>query len=196
MALLPRDPETGKPTWKPFAEHPADMATVQSWLDRDCKTMAAATGKPSGGLLIIDFDEAQFLEPWKAAVAELADGLPVQRTGREGGGYQVWFAAPHQRANAKLAWAPDEKEETGRRSAIETRGDGGYAVLPGSLHPSGKIYEAIAGDRGNIPMVSQARADALRLLPRNWTRHPARKGDGANSGQCQAEREVPIGCER
>lgn len=172
MALLPRDPQTHKPTWKSLADHPADAATVQSWLDRGCKTMAAATGKPSGGLLIIDFDEARFLEPWKVAVAELADGLPVQRTGR---GFQVALRCPDPGENAELAWVADEKEETGRRIAIETRGEGGYAILPGSLHPSGKLYAAIAGDWANIATVSQARADSLLAAAKKLDEAPYTK---------------------
>jgi hypothetical protein len=175
MALLPRDPETGKPTWNPLAEHPADTATVQSWFDRDCKTLAAATGKASEGILAIDFDDPSKYEPWCKEVGELADGLPVQRTGREGGGYQVWLRCPTPGPNAKLAWVPDEKEETGRRIAIETRGDGGYAILPGSLHPSGRCYEAIAGDWTNIPMVSQARADALLTAAKKLDEAPLTK---------------------
>ena len=42
-------------------------------------------GKVSGGLLIIDFDEARFYDAWREQVGSLADGLPVQRTGRDGG---------------------------------------------------------------------------------------------------------------
>jgi hypothetical protein len=181
MALLPRDPQTHKPTWKSLADHPADAATVQSWLDRGCKTMAAATGKPSGGLLIIDFDEARFLEPWKVAVAELADGLPVQRTGR---GFQVALRCPDPGENAELAWVADEKEETGRRIAIETRGEGGYAILPGSLHPSGKLYAAIAGDWANIATVSQARADSLLAAAKKTGRGSIHEtGDGEKRSQ-------------
>ena len=33
--------------------------------------------------------------------------------------------------------------------------EGGYAVLPGSLHPSGRVYEATAGDWTDIPKVSR-----------------------------------------
>ena len=148
--LLPRD-EAAKPGWKVYQERPADAATVKSWFARGCKSVAAIGGRVSGGLLIIDFDDARFYPAWREQVGSLADGLPVQRTGREGGGYQVWLRCPEPGHNDKLAYIPDENEESGRRVAIETRAEGGYAVMPGSLHPSGNTYRAIAGDFAKHP---------------------------------------------
>ena len=92
--------------------------------------------------------------------------------GRDGGGYQVWLRCPEPGKNDKLAWLPDEAEETGRRCAIETRAEGGYAVAPGSLHPTGRRYEAIAGDFANIPTVPQAVADALLAAARKLDEAP------------------------
>ena len=169
--LLPRD-EDGKPTWKPYQDKPATAATVEGWFRRGCQSVAAVGGKVSGGLLVIDFDEARFYEAWKVQVGSLADGLPVQRTGREGGGYQVYLRCDEPGGNSKLAWIPDETEETGRKCAIETKAEGGYAVMPGSLHPSGRRYEAIQGDFANIPTVPQAVADALIAAARKLDEAP------------------------
>jgi hypothetical protein len=169
--LLPKD-TAGKPTWKPCQNKPATAATVKGWFARGCKSVAAIGGKVSGGLLIIDFDVARFFEAWKVQAGSLADGLPVQRTGREGGGYQVWLRCPEPGGNDKLAWVPDETEETGRRCAVETRGEGGYAVMPGSLHPSGRRYEAICGDFAAVPTVPQAQADALLNAARKLDEAP------------------------
>ena len=120
-----------KPGWKLYQERPADAATVKSWFARGCQSVAAVAGKVSGGLLIIDFDVARFFDAWCERVGSLAEGLPVQRTGREGGGFQFWFRCPDPGHNDKLAHVPDASEETGRRVAIETRAEGGYAVAPG-----------------------------------------------------------------
>ena len=134
--------------------------------------MAGIGGKVSGGLLGIDFDEARFYEAWRELVGPLADGLAVQRTGREGGGYQVWLRCPRPGRNDKLAWVPDEAQDSGRRAAIETRAEGGYAVMPGSLHPSGRRYEKISGDFANIPTVHQGVADALLAAARKLDEAP------------------------
>ena len=49
---------------------------------------------------------------------------------------------------------------------------GGYALLPGSLHPSGRRYEVISGDFANIPAVPQAVADALLNAARKLDEAP------------------------
>ncbi len=98
--------------------------------------------------------------------------LPVSRTGREGGGYHVAMRCPEPGKNDKLAWVPDEAEESGRKCAIETRAEGGYIILPGSLHPSGRRYEAISGDFANIPTVPQAVANALLQAARDLDEAP------------------------
>ena len=56
--------------------------------------------------------------------------------------------------------------------AIEIKGEGGYCVAPGSLHPSGRRYQAIAGDFANIPTVPQAVADALIAAARKLDEAP------------------------
>ncbi len=45
-------------------------------------------------------------------------------------------------------------------------------MAPGSLHPSGRRYEAISGDFTNIPTVSQAVADALVAAARKLDEAP------------------------
>lgn len=167
--LLPRD-ENGDPTWAPYQQAPPDEATVRQWFARGCKSVAAVGGAVSGGLLMLDFDVEGFFERWRDAVAELADGLPVEHTG--GGTYQLWLRCPDPGRNDKLAYAADENAETGRVIAIETRAEGGYAILPGSLHPEGTYYVTVAGDFAEVPMVSQARADALIAAGRKLDEAP------------------------
>jgi hypothetical protein len=170
-ALLPTALD-GRATWKPYQTEPASAATVEEWFHRGCQSVAAVGGKVSGGLLIIDFDaDVERLFPaWCEAVGNLADGLAMQRTG--GGGIQVYLRCPEPGRNDKLAWVPDETEESGRAIAIETRAEGGYAVMPGSLHPSGRRYEAISGDFASIPTVPQAVADALLAAARKLDEAP------------------------
>ncbi|MGD1001284.1 MAG: bifunctional DNA primase/polymerase [Candidatus Brocadiia bacterium] len=167
--LLPTNAE-GKPAWKPYQAAIADEGTVRQWFKTGIQSFAVVGGKVSGGLLILDFDAPEFYEQWVEAVGERANGLPVQRTG--GGGYQVLLRCARPGGNDKLAWAQDEKEETGRTIAIETRGEGGYAVVAPSLHPSGNRYKMLVGSLTNIPVVPQARADALMAAARKLDQAP------------------------
>jgi len=160
--LLPRvKGDDGKmhAVWSSFAVALPDETWLKKWEDANIQSFASVGGKVSGGREILDFDAERFYHAWRQKVGELTDGLAVQRTG--GGGYQVGWRCPEPEKNDKLAWMPDEGQDSGRSIAIETRGEGGYAVMPGSLHPSGNRYEALEGDMGNPPMISQARRDAL-----------------------------------
>jgi len=167
--LLPRD-DNRKPVWKPFQTAIADEAIVRAWFSGGAESFAVVGGAVSGGLLILDFDVARLYQQWQVDVGDLAEGLPVQRTG--GGGYQVFCRCSSPGENAKLAWVECETEESGREIAIETRGEGGYAVVPPSLHPDGTRYEMISGELAEIPMIAQARADALIAAARKLDEAP------------------------
>lgn len=98
------------------------------------------TGAASGGLFILDADiqKIPLAETWLAAMQDrLYDGqdfpTPCQRTG--GGGLQYLFKAPP-------GWTPP----TGKSSlGIDVRGKGGFAVLPPSVHESGRSYQWMTG---------------------------------------------------
>jgi hypothetical protein len=160
--LLPLDPKTQRGTWKPYTTTIVDEERARRWFTTGgARACAVVGGAVSGGLLVIDFDEARFYDPWREAVGTLADGLPVERSGRDGGGFHVFLRCPNPGGNAKLAWIPDDAEDSGRRCAIETRGEGGFCVVSPSDHASGRRYELLSGDLANIPAVTQEVADAL-----------------------------------
>ncbi len=167
--LLPKDAD-GKGIWKPFQDEIADEATIRQWFTATDAGVAAVCGAVSGGLLIIDTDVPRFYDVWRTNVGELADGLPSQRTG--GGGNQTLMRCSDPGRNQPLAWAPNEAEDTGREIAIETRAEGGYAVLAPSLHPSGNRYVSLVEDLADIPTISQARADALLAAARKLDEAP------------------------
>src|SRR5262249_4204783 len=125
------NPETGRPekTWKPFQERHATEDEVRAWHAAGAQ-FAAVGGAISRGLECIDHADVQgrlLFDAWREAVGDLSDGLPIQQTG--GGGYQVAYrytlpeGTPYD-GNQKLAWLPDDTQDTGRRIAIETRGEG------------------------------------------------------------------------
>ncbi|HEV7300633.1 MAG TPA: hypothetical protein VGN72_14810 [Tepidisphaeraceae bacterium] len=65
----------------------------------------------------------------------------------------------------------NEAEPTGRSVAIETRGERGYAVMPPSPGPAG-TYTLLSGCFIDVPVVSQARADALMAAARKLDEAP------------------------
>lgn len=175
--FLPFD-RYGKRSWKPFQERRAELEVVCNWV-RHGAQLAAVCGRISGGaadagLLVLDFDIPRFYHAWRSATGRLSAGLPVQRTG---GGYQVWLRCPEPGPNVKLAWEahdpdPANPGDPGRHSAIETRGEGGYAVVAPSLHPSGRRYTVLSGDFGAVPRLTQTDAETLLEAARRLDEAP------------------------
>jgi hypothetical protein len=157
--------------WEGLQQRPADPEQVKQWMQMSrTRGVAAVCGGVSGGLLIVDFDEAGFYERWLELVGDDVDGLPVQRTGS--GGYQVAVQCDDPGRNVELAHVPDVAQQSGRRVAIETRGEGGYAVLPGSMHPSGNRYEVVSGDWREVPNRPQSSVDFLLACARKLDQAP------------------------
>jgi Bifunctional DNA primase/polymerase, N-terminal len=160
----------GKRSWSPCQKNIVDFQTALTWVKSGIEAFAVVGGMVSGGLCILDFDVPRFYERWRDLVGNSADGLPVQRTG--GGGYQAFFRCPNPGGNQKLAWAVNDNEENGREIAIETRGEGGYAVVAPSRHPSGAHYQMINLNLGDIPEITQEQADALIAAARSLDEAP------------------------
>ncbi len=160
--LLPKNPTTGKAWWEPFMSKIADEATVRGWFGRGCQAFAVIGGAVSGGLYAFDFDELRFWKAWYGEVGELVDQAIndgyayLEKSPREGGGRHFIIRIDGAPKNQKLAWVEDATEDSGRRVAIETRGERGYLLVSPSRHQAG-YYEAVAGS-----------LLGLKVMPADW----------------------------
>lgn len=148
-------------SWKHLQSEIASEQDIRRMMiDTRTKGVAAICGKVSGGLLVLDFDVPGYYENWCDQVGEIINRLPVQRTGS--GCFQVACRCDDPGGNDKLAYHPNPDELTGREVAIETRGEGGYAVVPPSLHPSGNRYEYITPETfGDAPHLGMAEVNFM-----------------------------------
>ncbi len=110
-----------------------DPEVIKEWWDRwPWANIGVATGAGSG-VVVIDVDGPQGWWRWAELCSEhgTTETL-VQQTGRADGGMQLFFAHPgrHIGNRGALAGCGD----------IQVRGDGGYVVVPPSVHPSGRCY--------------------------------------------------------
>jgi len=169
-----------KGTWEPYQQSPPTVEELEAWLTYGLSSIAVACGAVSGGLEIIDFDVDGYYEQWREAVGDMADILPIQQTG--GGGYQVAYRCEVPEGNQKLAYHPDCEAHSGRKIAVETRGEGGYALLPPSAHPSGNTYQIVQNRFSDVPTVTMA--------VRNFLLHAARQLCTAPLTRQQIEREA------
>jgi len=117
---------------------------------------AVVCGEPSGGLIVFDFDTENFFEKWGAIVGDIAKTIPVQ----------AWVRCNLPLRNEKLAFANINGEP---KLAIETRANGGYAVVAPSFCPQAEKdgkkhkqpYRVIQGDFTNIPILSDEEVEEL-----------------------------------
>jgi hypothetical protein len=142
--------------WEIFQHTLPTQQQVRSWFEGTDNNIAIATGSISR-LLVFDLDEPIAKSHAEDVIQNrlhqdtrdaIADTIWVE-TG--GGGLHIW-----------VRYKPDEftKDDLGARetksgvlwrgpdghSEIRLKGDGGYVVAPGSIHPTGNAYRFIKGN--------------------------------------------------
>ena len=180
-----KQPPAGQ-AWKHLQERIAGDDEIRRMFAGDVG-IAVINGKVSGNLETLDIDDPALVEPFEAAVREVApdllDRLPTIATPRDGGGgrhyrYRIEgvvagntkLAQSELRPQFKDDGTPDIDPKTGKQrmapeTLIETRGEGGYAIVPGSpdnCHDTGLPYRQIAGPAlMEVPIIT---AEDHRLL--------------------------------
>lgn len=207
FALLPyvadeRDPSRSKATWTPYqSEFATDTELLQWFGGSSPAAIAIVGGAVSGGAECIDVDEPALIPELLAEIERVAPGLRERlvhvETGR--GGAHLWYRCAEIDGNLELAsrhTTEDERAESLKagktpqktKTLIETRGEGGYAVAPGSpakTHESGRPYRHLAGRLDKIQEIAvEERATLLGLcraynqVARTVDKDPAQKKNG------------------
>jgi hypothetical protein len=132
------------------AEIPGEELITAWWTRWPTANLALVTGELSG-VVVVDLDG-----DLASAEAERRGGFedgPTSLTGRIGGRHVF------------CQWRPDAPTIFAKRSGIDFRGQGGYVLLPQSVHANGNLYRwARAPERG----------EPLPLLP-DWVLELARE---------------------
>jgi hypothetical protein len=147
-----------KRKWEPYQSGlMSEREAERVWGRASPPGIGTVCGKISGNLELIDFDRdaATIFPAWRELVEAEAPGLfarlSVVRTPRGPEGYHLRyrvrdFEIPGNLPLARLAKS-DEKDGK-KRVLIETRGEGGYALAPGSpgaCHETGGEYVSLWG---------------------------------------------------
>jgi len=106
-----------------------DPATIRSWWRRYARpNIAMATGRPSG-VVVLDIDPRHGGDESLLGLPPLPETVECL-TG--GGGRHIYFAWPGFEVRCRPnAFGP----------GLDLKADGGYVLLPPSVHPSGRRYE-------------------------------------------------------
>jgi hypothetical protein len=179
---------TKKPAcrWKQYEDHLANPGELLRWFGgtKPC-AMAAVCGVVSGGLELLDLDDERAGQEWTALMEENAPDLlaclTIVRTPRPG--LHVWYrvAGMAVPGNQKLSHhlVADAAGQMKQKALAETRGEGGYAILPGSpaeAHETGRLYTHVGGPGFNSLSIINAEERALVLdFARLLDRMPASK---------------------
>jgi P4 family phage/plasmid primase-like protien len=174
LSVIPAGPDK-RPLfkWEPFQTKRATEKQLSIWF-ADGGNLAIICGAISGGLLVLDFDSAEIWQRFCRDHLVLIEGLPVVRTGK---GYHVYLRCAEPGGNHKLAVVAGVK-------VIETRGEGGYVLAPGSIHPeTKKTYELIRGDLSNIPTLEMPQVAQLLEACRSYDDTPKKSAAPAMVAQ-------------
>lgn len=146
FGLLPRTKKPASP-WKRFQTERPSLEDQRRWQAEGCNA-AIVTGTASG-VLVLDCDTPE-------AIAEAerlgTNGAPKAKTAK---GAHFYFAHPGGQVSNKTGFLP----------GMDLRGDGGFVVAPGSIHPSGARYEWEIPPAGELPTVPGWLSEALRPKP-------------------------------
>ncbi len=129
MAVIPIRKRTKIPLvkWKGFMEEAPCEAQVHEWFKKyPTANIAALMGRVSGNILSVDVD---FRNGGENSMKNLE--LPETFTSRTGGGGYHFLYRSHTTCRNKIGLFP----------GIDLIAEGGYCVMPPSLHNSGARYE-------------------------------------------------------
>ena len=182
IPLHPRDKRPALASWRAYQRSKASRADLVRWAAAG-SYVGIVTGQISG-LLILDLDSAD-------AVTEAERlGLPETVTARTAKGRHCYFSHPGGSAGNRAGLLP----------GMDIRGDGGFVVAPGSIHPTGVRYTWIASPEttplSDIPgWLSEALAEKPHPIPSNLaqesrlTRFQPLEGECTAYGRAALERE-------
>jgi hypothetical protein len=194
------DIETGDPsrprTWEPYQTTPATRERIDAWYRHGCSGNGVVTG--FGNLTLFEFDDRATYASFKAVLEALGYGDLVARIEAgyceetPGGGIHWFYVCEEVRPCTKLAERPVPGEPHKRKTLIETKGRGGFAVVSpscGNVHPTGRAYVLLSGRVDLIETITPAEqrilfdvAETLSEVPEAAPATPARSKGAPDGG--------------
>jgi len=161
--VFPCHPDTKMPLIKGgFKSASKGQDEIALWWRQWPNAMIGVPTGPEIGAWVLDVDNPAEFE---AACAKLDLTLPGTKRASSGKGYHYYFAwdeaepVHNRQQHPKTGWPfPD-------LPGAETRGDGGYIIVPPSVHPSGRSYAWISSEEP-----SEAPADLIEIVRRDRER--------------------------
>lgn len=157
--------------WRDYQKKKAGPDLLKKWFNGKADAIAIIAGAVSGNLEIIDIDNhfgdaAQMFENIKELINNTIPGLweKLVIETSQSGGYHLFYRCSEIMGNTRLA----ERLNTQNKSEviIETRGEGGYALV----YPS-QGYNLIKGSFNKIPLLKPETREILLEICRSFNEY-------------------------
>lgn len=182
-------PETENGRWKQWQTEQPDNATFERWYRNGRTGVGTITGMASqnaagAGLELLEFDDLDVYQRFRdtaesSGLADLAQRIEQGYSElTPGGGIHWFYYCAEVEGNTELARRPGPTDAGGKSTPeilIETRGEGGFAVLApshGKVHPSGKPYRVQHGSLATIATITPDERKELWKLARSYDDMP------------------------
>lgn len=143
-SILPVRPDEKRPfmtNWRQYMHQKADLKTVTPWFTTlNGVGIGMVTGKISN-IVVLDIESY-----CPTPIKDVVDKYPTQLISRSGsGGYHLFYQYPISRQSIS--------NRVGIFKGADLRADGGFIVLPPTMHPCGNRYEWVSeGVPGVFPL--------------------------------------------
>lgn len=143
-SVLPVRPDEKRPfmtNWRQYMHQKADLQTVTSWFTKlNSAGVGMVTGKVSNMIVLDVENNCPF------PIKDILEKYPTQLISKSGsGGYHLFYQYPISRQSVSNRVRIFE--------GADLRADGGFIVLPPTMHPCGNRYEWISeGVPGAFPL--------------------------------------------
>ena len=164
FSVIPIRAREKKPllAWEEYQNRRATEEEIKAWRSRWPDSNIGLTTGEVSGLVVFDLDSIEAKDKFKELIPDydLAT-VPRSRTGK---GWQLFFKHPGTPIRNRAGIIP----------GLDVRGDGGYVVVPPSIHPNGKVYRWEIPINGELPELP---VDLFKLIS-------SPTGNGSESGYC------------
>ena len=185
----PREDGSKRPDgdWKQYQRRKPTSDELAGWFGNGRTGLGGVMGAISGNLELFEFDNLDTYRDFKAAAVAADLGPLIERVEQgysettPGGGVHWFYRCAEIAGSTELAKRPLPPDAAGRPRfdvLIETKGEGGYAVLAppyGRVHPSGEPYRVLAGSFATIATIAPDERRALFDLARSFDETPVRE---------------------
>lgn len=179
--IIPLKPKDKKPliTWEPFQKKRSTLEEIKKWWkETPDANIGLVTGKISGGIYVIDADTKEGIEFAKEA------GLPPTPTAKTAHGFHYYFKYEGERELRNFA----------KIKNLDFRGDGGYVLLPPSIHPDGPVYSWVEPLNPATTDIAEMPEWVEKLTMEVSPRPVIKRGKGAGASEVQKiKKGVPKG---